>query len=163
MIFSLDYLHKKVLPILKFFTHTKRYRAMFKSEAKCDMRSFSRWWTLRDFETKFLCKQFGYSSCDDYYRDACVDVKIHRIRTPTLFLHSRDDMFAPAKSLPLENIRTNPLTAMVLTTYGGHIAWCEGWRKPLACNYTCRILTDYLTHVVLNSPDFSDMRVNIDY
>jgi predicted alpha/beta-fold hydrolase len=52
---------------------------------------------IRDFDTLFVTKQFGYKSCEDYYRDACLDAKIQNINVPTLFLNAGDDMFSPEK------------------------------------------------------------------
>ncbi len=137
-------------------------------------------------------KQFGYESCEHYYQESSLDFKIQNINIPTLFLNSKDDMFAPYKSYPIEKIKSNPYTGMILTKYGGkqrqllkrrivydyikkkininifnfrnflyhilliffykiyikgHIAWCEGL-YPLGCNYTCRMLNDYLKYVL---------------
>jgi predicted alpha/beta-fold hydrolase len=103
-----------------------------------------------------VSKQFGYASWEDYYRDACLDSKIQNIKVPTLFLNSCDDMFSPERALPLEKIRQNPYTAMVCTKYGGHISFCEGL-LPTGCNYTCRLLTDYLNYV-LNEIDEEDAK-----
>lgn len=121
------------------------YKKLFKEHIQ-KYESYAKWFTLRDFETKFIVKQFGYADCDEYYQDATLDVKIHNINVPTLFLNSKDDMFSPYKSFPIDKIKTNPYTAMILTKYGGHIAWCEGI-YPLGCNFTCRILNDLLKFI----------------
>jgi abhydrolase domain-containing protein 1/3 len=120
---------------------------LFKNNAKYVNSSLARWWTLRDFEEKFLIKQFNYETIDDYYREAMVARMIPKITSHTLFLNSRDDMFAPFKEVPFEEIRKNPKVGMVLTKYGGHIAWCEGL-NPLNCNFTCRLLTDYIKFAI---------------
>jgi predicted alpha/beta-fold hydrolase len=52
---------------------------------------------LRQIDIHFTSKLFGYESCDDYYRAACLDAKIQDIRTPTLFLNAADDMFSPCE------------------------------------------------------------------
>jgi predicted alpha/beta-fold hydrolase len=57
-------------------------------------------------------------------------------------------MFSPERSFPIEKIKANPSTAMVVTKYGGHIAFCEGL-LPIGCNYVCRVLTEYF-NIVLN-------------
>jgi predicted alpha/beta-fold hydrolase len=44
---------------------------------------------------------------------------MQKINIPTLFLNSKDDMFAPYKSYPIEKIKSNPYTGMILTKYGG--------------------------------------------
>lgn len=95
----------------------------------------------------FTCKQFGYKSCEEYYQDACLDSKILEIKTPTLFLNAADDMFSPARAFPLDKIRQSSYTAMVVTKYGGHISFCESL-MPTGCNYVCRVLREYLQHVL---------------
>lgn len=56
-------------------------------------------------------------------------------------------MFSPARAFPIEKIKQNPFTAMVCTKYGGHISFCEGL-IPTGCNYTCRLLKEYLQYVL---------------
>lgn len=56
-------------------------------------------------------------------------------------------MFSPERAFPLDKIRQNPYTAMVVTRYGGHISFCEGL-LPTGCNYSCRILKEYLQQVL---------------
>ena len=65
-------------------------------------------------------------------------------------------MFSPERALPVEQILNNEYTAMVKTKYGGHISFCEGL-LPTGCNYTCRMLTEYLK-VVLN--DMEEDKLN---
>ena len=84
---------------------------------------------------------------EDYYKDSCLDAKVQSINTPTLFLNAADDMFSPERAFPLDKIRANPYTAMVMTKYGGHISFCEGL-LPTGCNYTCRIVSEYLQIVI---------------
>lgn len=103
--------------------------------------------SIRDFDIRFTIKQFGYESWETYYKDACLDAKIQNIKIPTLFLNAADDMFSPARAFPIEKIKQNPFTAMVITKYGGHISFCEGI-MPTGCNYSCRVLKEYLQHVL---------------
>ncbi len=67
-------------------------------------------------------------------------------------------MFSPERSLPIEQIKANDYTAMVLTKYGGHISFCEGL-LPNGCNYTCRILTEYLK-IVLSGLESENIDLN---
>lgn len=68
-----------------------------------------------------------------------------------MFLNAADDMFSPERALPFDKIRQNPYTAMVCTKYGGHISFCEGL-MPTGCNYSCRLLSEYLNYV-MNEPE----------
>ena len=54
---------------------------------------------------------------------------IQGIRTPSLFLVSRDDAFLGL--LPVAECMANPHTALAVTQYGGHVAWLEGTLRPL--------------------------------
>ena len=111
---------------------------------------------MREFDTKFVCKQFGYESLLDYYKDACLDSKIQNIKIPTIFLNAGDDMFSPERAFPIEKIKQNPFTAMVWTKYGGHISFCEGL-LPTGCNYTCRLLKEYLDFVINESSEMEKL------
>ncbi|KAK2725669.1 hypothetical protein QYM36_000241, partial [Artemia franciscana] len=51
--------------------------------------------TIREFDTHFTSKQFGFSDLEEYYKAACLHDKIHRIKVPTLCLSARDDPFQP--------------------------------------------------------------------
>lgn len=52
--------------------------------------------TIREFDSRFTAKMFGYSSCDDYYHAATLHNKIHALRVPVLVLSAEDDPFSPS-------------------------------------------------------------------
>jgi len=128
----------------RYFSRNKH---LFETDERYDVQAIAKCNSIREFDTHFICKQFNYASYEDYYRDACLDAKIQNIQVPTLFLNASDDMFSPERAFPIDEIRKNPKTAMVCTRYGGHISFCEGI-LPTGCNYTCRLLTEYLTYVL---------------
>ena len=119
---------------------------MFEKDERYDFNKLANPTCFRDFDTHFISKQFGYDSVEAYYRDACLDAKIPNIKVPTLFLNAEDDMFSPKRAFPLDSIRANPNTAMIITKYGGHIGFSEGL-LPTGCNYTCRVMAEYLKHI----------------
>jgi abhydrolase domain-containing protein 1/3 len=129
--------------------YIQRYLHLFQqdSTANYDFHALTRCRSLRDIDTHFVTKQFGYQTLDDYYRDACLDSKVKDIRTPTLFLNAADDMFSPARAFPLDTFSSNPNIAMVMTKYGGHISFTEGF-WPSGCNYACRLFKDYLNNII---------------
>ncbi len=126
-----------------------KYKHLFETDQRFDCSTIARCSSIRDFDTHFVSKQFGYSSVEEYYKDGCLDAKISNIRTPTLFLNAGDDMFSPERAFPIDKIKSNPYTAMVWTKYGGHISFCEGV-LPVNCNYTCRLLRDYISLLLSN-------------
>jgi predicted alpha/beta-fold hydrolase len=75
----------------------KRYKHIFQDDKRFDLQSIARCRSLRDIDTNFTAKQFGYPSCEDYYNDASLDAKIQDIKIPTLFLNAADDMFSPER------------------------------------------------------------------
>jgi predicted alpha/beta-fold hydrolase len=103
-----------------------KHKHLFKDDERFDCAAIAKCISIRDFDTQFVSKQFGYASCEDYYKDACLDAKIQNIKVPTLFLNAGDDMFSPERAFPIEKIKSNPYTAMVWTRHGGHIGFCEG-------------------------------------
>jgi abhydrolase domain-containing protein 1/3 len=70
---------------------------MFKDDKRFNLQQISRCRSIREIDTNFTAKQFGYSTCEDYYNDASLDSKIQDIKTPTLFLNAADDMFSPER------------------------------------------------------------------
>jgi len=103
-----------------------KHKHLFKDDERFDCAAIAKCISIRDFDTQFVSKQFGYASCEDYYKEACLDAKIQNIKVPTLFLNAGDDMFSPERVFPIEKIKSNPFTAMVITKHGGHIGFCEG-------------------------------------
>lgn len=141
--------------------YIQRYIHLFQqdSTANYDFQALNRCRSLRDIDTHFVTKQFGYQTLDDYYRDACLDTKVKDIRTPTLFLNAADDMFSPARSFPLDKFNSNPNIAMVMTKYGGHISFTEGlW--PTGCNYACRLFKDYLNNIITELQTANEQIIN---
>lgn len=82
--------------------------------------------TIREFDSHFTAKQFGYKNVDEYYRDATLDEKLHLIEVPTLCLSAADDPFQPLEAIPLKEISKTKNVAVVVTSRGGHIGFLEG-------------------------------------
>lgn len=83
--------------------------------------------TIREFDDRFTSPTFGYRNYEEYYSAATLHTKpLHTIRVPVLCLNAADDPFSPLHAIPLDALAENPLVAMVLTSYGGHIGFVEG-------------------------------------
>lgn len=146
----------------RFLTHQLRKYInsnirWYENDEKYDCTAIQKANSLKQIDSLFVCKNFAYNSVEEYYTEACLDAKIKNIRTPTLFLNAGDDMFSPESAFPIEQIKSNPFTALVCTKYGGHIAFCEGL-LPTGCNYTCRLLTEYI-QIVLSDME-NDQNIN---
>eukprot|EP00794_Sanderia_malayensis_P012232 gene12232-13493_t len=84
--------------------------------------------SIREFDERFTSRTFGYNGHIEYYNAASLDAApLENINVPTLFLNSTDDPFAPGNSIPTEIIKKNPLLAVIITHYGGHIGFTEGF------------------------------------
>lgn len=51
--------------------------------------------TIREFDSNFTVKQFGYKDVIDYYSHASIHEKIPLIKVPTLCLSAADDPMQP--------------------------------------------------------------------
>lgn len=82
--------------------------------------------TLRSFDDAATAPLHGFEDASDYYRRSSSARFLHRVRTPTLLLQSRDDPFLPPSALPLDAIESNPSLTSGLTRKGGHVGFVEG-------------------------------------
>jgi len=83
--------------------------------------------SIREFDSNFTSKQFGYRDVDDYYTHATIHNKLHKICLPTLCLSAGDDPFQPFEAIPVEEANNSNHVAIVVTSRGGHIGFMEGF------------------------------------
>jgi predicted alpha/beta-fold hydrolase len=86
--------------------------------------------TFREFDDAVTAPLHGFQDADDYYRTCSSKRFLHAIRSPTLVLHSRDDPFLPASSVPERRLAANPCITAMITATGGHVGFVSG-RSPL--------------------------------
>ncbi|KAF3420279.1 hypothetical protein E2986_11334 [Frieseomelitta varia] len=82
--------------------------------------------TLREFDSHFTVKQFGYKDVEEYYSNATIHDKLHLIDVPLLCLSAADDPFQPLQAIPVKEISETKNVAVVVTSRGGHIGFMEG-------------------------------------
>ncbi|XP_053988616.1 phospholipase ABHD3 [Hylaeus volcanicus] len=82
--------------------------------------------TVREFDSHFTVKQFGYRDVEEYYSNATLHDKLHLIDVPLLCLSAADDPFQPVQAIPLKEISETKKVAVVVTSRGGHIGFLEG-------------------------------------
>lgn len=51
--------------------------------------------TIKEFDTNFTSKHFGFKDVDHYYDEATLHNKLHKIAVPLLCLSAADDPFQP--------------------------------------------------------------------
>ncbi|KAI8979669.1 Alpha/Beta hydrolase protein [Mycotypha africana] len=85
---------------------------------------------IREFDNACTRKMFGYTTVNNYYRDASSCRFIEHVKIPLLCMNALDDPIAPVQSIPYDEIKVNPYVVLATTDRGGHIGWFEGFRYP---------------------------------
>lgn len=115
--------------------------------------------TIREFDSNFTCKAFGYSDTNEYYTDATLHTKLHQFQIPTLCLSAADDPFQPLKALPLDEFKKCKNIAAIVTARGGHIGFMEGILPPSyqgKDDYMDRILCQYFSAIFRDAGKIMD-------
>lgn len=102
--------------------------------------------TIREFDSRFTAKQFGFRDAEHYYTSSCLHDKIHTIKVPLLCLNAADDPFQPLHAIPLEAARKSGHVAIIVTARGGHIGFMEGI-FPRTSYYSDRLLAQLVRGV----------------
>jgi predicted alpha/beta-fold hydrolase len=117
-------------------------------DGRIDVTTTFRARTLREFDDVATAKLHGFRDAEDYYASCSSAGFVRGIRTPTLVLHSLDDPFLPAASVPRAALEENPAVTPVLTGRGGHVGFLEGslraprfWGEVEAARYLAEALT----------------------
>jgi len=110
--------------------------------------------TVREFDSRFTAKMFGYKSVAEYYGACRLHSKVGAIKVPTLALNAEDDPFQPGDSIPMEGAENSSHLAILVTKYGGHVGFMDGW-LPNGYFFSDRVFSQYL-HAVINNKDMLD-------
>lgn len=105
--------------------------------------------TVRQFDTRFTAKQFGFDDAEHYYQASTLYHKLDYIKVPFLCLNSGDDIFQPLEDNPFGAASKSSHVALVVTVRGGHIGFMEGlW--PAKSYYSERLLTQLVVSIFSN-------------
>lgn len=96
--------------------------------------------TVKEFDERFTCHQFGYRNVSDYYTHTKIKGKINQIKVPVIALNAEDDPFSP--DLPMDEAKRSEHFVMLSTTYGGHIGFMEGF-WPTRYHFSDRVFEQY--------------------
>lgn len=138
----------------RYFLRTLRPKTLAKADllaGRCDLEAVRRARTIRDFDDAATAPLFGFDSAADYYARCSSAAFISGIRVPTLVVHSRDDPFLPASTIPEAALEANPLVTTVLTDRGGHQGYVAGsvWRPRF---WVEDVVAEWLSRVLLSRP-----------
>lgn len=123
----------------------RAYAQLFENEfeGRLDLKKVWNARTIKEFDDSFTCRQFGYPSYVEYYKDACIYNKIHKIEIPLLCLNAADDPFSPGHTIPIDEAKNSENVAIIVTAKGGHIGFMESlW--PTGANYMDMIFGEYV-------------------
>ena len=82
--------------------------------------------TFRDFDNAVIVPIHGFDDAEDYYQRSSSAQFLDSITTPTLLIHSLDDPFLPAASVPTAIAERNPHIEGEFTRCGGHVGFVSG-------------------------------------
>jgi len=105
--------------------------------------------TVREFDSRFTAKMFGYKSVAEYYGAARLHSKVENIKVATLAINAEDDPFQPGDSIPREGAGRSSHLAILTTKYGGHVGFMDGW-LPNGYFYSDRVFSQYIQAVFRN-------------
>lgn len=109
--------------------------------------------TIREFDSNFTAKQFGYKDVEEYYSSATLHDKLHLIDVPLLCLNAADDPFQPLQAIPLNEISKTKNVAVVVTSRGGHIGFLEGMWPAKEEQYMGKLFAQYFSALFSSAVD----------
>ncbi|KXI30555.1 hydrolase [Paraglaciecola hydrolytica] len=102
--------------------------------------------TFRDFDQNITAPLHGFKDANDYYQRCSALPFLHKIKTPTLIIHAKDDPFMNENVLP----KAEQLSAFVrveVSEQGGHCGFMQGtpwspeiWLQPRSARFFQSIL-----------------------
>lgn len=101
--------------------------AMIEEAHEIDVkRELRRSRSLKEVDHHVTSRLFGFESADEYYEKTGCGQMIHKIRSPTLFIQSKDDTIVGGNCYPQpEEFLKNENTVLLVTQAGGHIGYYE--------------------------------------
>ncbi|XP_017486191.1 PREDICTED: phospholipase ABHD3-like [Rhagoletis zephyria] len=129
--------------------HTLKSSGLHKHQ-ELDMRSIKSCRSIRQFDTEFTIKHFGYPSVEDYYNDATLQDKLHHISVPLLCLSAADDPFQPLDAIPIQAASECSHVAIIVTARGGHIGFLEGCWPSAKDQYMSRVFVEYFSKALFD-------------
>ncbi len=116
-----------------YFMRKLRAKALRKRAALaplCDIEGALAARTVREYDDAATARLHGFRDAWHYYQQSSCHAWVEKIRIPTMILHSLDDPFLPASSVPVQAVRENQWVTDGLTGKGGHVGFISGqpWR-----------------------------------
>ncbi|XP_063699206.1 phospholipase ABHD3 isoform X3 [Culicoides brevitarsis] len=122
-----------------------QYDILKSKEFTWDMNKVLQSKTIKEFDSQFTAKHFGFKDVDHYYTEATMHDKLHSIKVPVLCLSAADDPFQPLDALPLQDAESSSHVCFVVTARGGHIGFLEGWWPTSNDQYMSRLFCQFFS------------------
>ncbi|OBZ89130.1 hypothetical protein A0J61_02831 [Choanephora cucurbitarum] len=120
-----------------------RHKDIITKGGKVDNEKIMAAQTIRDFDDACTRRMFGFSTVDNYYRDASSCRFVEHVKVPLLCMNALDDPIASAECIPYDEIKVNPHVVLATTDYGGHLGWFENNKNPT--RWMVKPLAEFIT------------------
>lgn len=81
--------------------------------------------TLTQFDDCYTAPLHGFRNADEYY-EHCSSIRfVHKIRTPTLIINTRNDPFLSAECFPAASLESHPYVRLEVLSRGGHVGFTQ--------------------------------------
>ncbi|WND01662.1 alpha/beta fold hydrolase [Temperatibacter marinus] len=95
---------------------------------------------IRELDDQLIAPSFSFKDRFDYYEQMSAGQFMHRIKTPTLAIHSEDDPWIPYETYLKAVKNDHPFVSILLTEAGGHVGFFGkgskiNWFIPVAYDY----------------------------
>lgn len=122
-------------------------KIIMKSSAHPEFMSFRMLFnivSIRTYDRHITAPDFGYSSEDEYYRDASSLYSLSSIKRPALVISALDDPFLSSDSYPDPTALNNDMIKILYTQYGGHCGFYnpqsrESWSETRIVHFIQRL------------------------
>lgn len=121
----------------------RQYEILRNEEFDWDMDQVLQSKTIKEFDSHFTSKHFGYNDVHSYYAHATLHNKLHKIKVPLLCLNAADDPFQPLDAIPIKAAEKSSHVAILITARGGHIGFLEGWWPANKDQYMGRLFSQF--------------------
>lgn len=112
--------------IALFSKHKHVYESQTEEGIEYDYESIVNSVTTTEFDQLLTKTTFGFTTVNDYYRNASCAQYIPNISVPSLLLSALDDPVCLEENYPYYEVKSNPYVILATTKVGGHIGWYEG-------------------------------------
>ncbi|EAT32449.1 AAEL010695-PA [Aedes aegypti] len=129
----------------------RKYDILRNEEFDWDMDVVLQSKTIKEFDSHFTSKHFGYKDVHSYYAQATLHNKLHKIKVPLLCLSAADDPFQPLDAIPIKAAEKSSHVAILITARGGHIGFLEGWWPANKDQYMGRLFSQFFSAALFDS------------